>query len=194
MATPRGVLRSQVRMYQPARDGWIEIEGAAPVEDWYGSRDHSGVRPGTGGYDPVTGPRQARAEFLRPSFFNTHAGPSHVTQGRRFPAFGGHRAVAGRIRTSPVAITRAGSPARGMAHRHRQQVRRRHSPWSPRGASLRVGARWWRRPGCSRDRVRHGCHDGRPRHLPRSLEDRCSTCRRRRGDGCRTVALPLHRE
>ena len=77
-----------VRMYQLGRaDGWIEIEGERrSVEDWYGSRDHSwGVRPGTGGYEPVTGPpRQAHAEFLRAFlFFNTHAvgGVVDVTQG-----------------------------------------------------------------------------------------------------------------
>ena len=90
MAAARRARPDPGRAHVPARahaDGWIEIEGERrSVEDWYGSRDHSwGVRPGTGGYEPVTGPpRQAHAEFLRAFlFFNTHAvgGVVDVTQG-----------------------------------------------------------------------------------------------------------------
>ncbi len=104
-----------VRMYQLGRaDGWIEIEGERrSVEDWYGSRDHSwGVRPGTGGYEPVTGPpRQAQAEFLRAFlFFNTHAvgGVVDVTQGAGGfqRSFGSVQWPAGSGRP-PVAVTRA---------------------------------------------------------------------------------------
>jgi hypothetical protein len=62
-----------VRMYQLGRaDGWIEIDGVRrDVSEWFGSRDHSwGVRPGTGGYEPVTGPaREAHHEFLRAFLF-----------------------------------------------------------------------------------------------------------------------------
>ncbi len=38
-------------------NGWMEIEGEKiQVKDWYTFRDHSwGVRPGVGGYEPVTG-------------------------------------------------------------------------------------------------------------------------------------------
>jgi hypothetical protein len=57
------------RFYQLGRvDGWLEIDGKRrEVSDWFGQRDHSwGVRPGTGGYEPVTGPtRVPHAEFLR---------------------------------------------------------------------------------------------------------------------------------
>ena len=104
-----------VRMYQLGRaDGWIEIEGVRrSVDDWYGSRDHSwGVRPGTGGYEPVTGPpRQAQAEFLRAFlFFNTHAvgGVVDVTQGAGGfqRSFGTVQWPAGSGRP-PVAVTRA---------------------------------------------------------------------------------------
>jgi hypothetical protein len=77
-----------VRFYQLGRvDGWIEIEGTRrEVAAWFGSRDHSwGVRPGTGGYEPVTGPpRQAHHEFLRAFlFFDTRhvGGVVDVTQG-----------------------------------------------------------------------------------------------------------------
>ncbi len=77
-----------VRFYQLGRvDGWIEIEGIRrDVVEWFGSRDHSwGVRPGTGGYEPTTGPpRQAHHEFLRAFlFFDTRhvAGVVDITQG-----------------------------------------------------------------------------------------------------------------
>jgi hypothetical protein len=57
------------RFYQLGRvDGWLEIDGErTEVSNWFGQRDHSwGVRPGTGGYEPVTGPlRVPHAEFLR---------------------------------------------------------------------------------------------------------------------------------
>ena len=109
-----------VRMYQLGRaDGWIEIDGVRrAVEDWYGSRDHSwGVRPGTGGYEPVTGPpRQAQAEFLRAFlFFNTHTvgGVVDVTQGA-----GGFQRSFGTVQwparsgRPPVAITALTSTSR----------------------------------------------------------------------------------
>jgi len=37
-------------------DGWLEVGGERfSVDDWFGARDHSwGVRPGQGGYDPLT--------------------------------------------------------------------------------------------------------------------------------------------
>jgi len=42
-------------------DGWIEIEGERiEVDNWFSVRDHSwGVRPGVGGYEPVTAPPPA---------------------------------------------------------------------------------------------------------------------------------------
>jgi hypothetical protein len=48
--------------------GWLEIEGERiEADNWFGVRDHSwGVRPGMGGWEPATGPADARmaAGFL----------------------------------------------------------------------------------------------------------------------------------
>jgi hypothetical protein len=77
-----------VRLYQLGRaDGWIEIEGVRrDASEWFASRDHSwGVRPGTGGYEPVTGPkREAQAEFLRAFLYFDNrelGGVVDITQG-----------------------------------------------------------------------------------------------------------------
>ena len=76
------------RFYQLGRvDGWVDVGGdRIAVDGWFGQRDHSwGVRPGTGGYEPVTGPpRVPHAEFLRCFLFvNTRdvAGVVDITEG-----------------------------------------------------------------------------------------------------------------
>jgi len=46
--------------------GWISIEGRrTEFKDWFAWRDHAwGVRPGMGGYNPVTGPANPAAGFM----------------------------------------------------------------------------------------------------------------------------------